>query len=343
MGEILFAAAWLTLGIMNNIDEKIAQSESQWREYRYKNMGIRESAGRLCNAFTRSAKKRINCAIRNALSGVKATKFQLSYDEKKENIVISLTSTKGRIKNIFPTLNSLVSQTVRPDIIILWLGRNIRYPRSAISKIKSMGVVVKYRKDLGPNTKYYYAFSEYKKNVIITIDDDIIYHKDMIKELYETYLNHKGCVIARRVHKIRFGSDRQPVRYRDWIWEYRSTGCMGDDLFATGCGGVLYPPTVISLKCWENTDFLEVCPTGDDIWLKFCELYCGIKVYPVKNAGFNKDVANLGIKNSGLAAVNVDDGMNDKYMKSCTEYFGFNDNLCERVLGEGLKNGIKNA
>ena len=328
---------------MKNIDEKIARSEAQWREYSYENMGVCESAGRLCDSIKRSIKKRINCAVKNLYPGAKGMKFKTSYDEKRDNIVVSLTSTKSRIRYVFPTLHSLASQTLKPDLIVLWLGSGQIYPASVISKIKAMGIEIKYCKDLGPNTKYYYAFSEYKKDVVITVDDDIIYHRNMIKELYETCLKHKECVIARRVHKIRFGRDRQPVRYRDWIWEYKGPDKTADDLLATGCGGVLYPSTVMELKCWANTDFLKVCPTGDDIWMKFCELSYGIKVYPVKNAGFGKDVANLRMINTGLAALNVDKGMNDKYMGACAEYFGFNDNLCERVLGEGLENGIKNT
>ncbi len=339
---------------MKSIDEKIARSEAEWRKYRFENTGVRESARRILKAFRKSGcsldltravrlfyralkksiLRRIRCVRGNLYPGMKKTVFEASYDGNRKNTVVSLTSTKGRIGSIFPTLYSLALQSRKPDLIVLWLGDASDYPPQTIARIKSLGITVKYVKDLGPNTKYRYAFAEYKKDVVITVDDDMIYHRDMIKELVGTYRKHPGAVTARRVHKIRFNRDRQPVRYKDWIWEYKDSGAPAHDLFATGVGGVLYPPLVMALPCWENRDFLEVAPGGDDIWMKFCELKNGIRVCAVRNPGYDKDAANLRMLKSGLSSENLGRGRNDRYIGSCAEYFGFTDDLCERVLGE---------
>ncbi len=319
---------------MKSIDEKIAQSEAEWQKIRYENRGVRESAEGFLKAAKRGAAKRINLVYGNIRAGLKRNVFISSYDKGKENIVVSLTTTAGRIRYIFLTIYSLVSQTQKPDKIVLWLGKDVYYPQSVISKIKKLGITVRYVKDLGPHTKYHYAFAVFKKDVIITADDDIIYHRDMVKELYETHLKYPGQVVARRVHRMRFDRNRQPVRYKDWIWECRDTEGPSDGLFATGVGGVLYPPSVTTLECWKNTDFLKVCPKADDIWLKFCELSCGIRVCGVKYAGTDRDAQNIRTIRTGLAFGNIDEGMNDGYIKACTQYFGFNGELCERVLGE---------
>ena len=318
--------------LKKSINIKIAESEIEWQKYKYGKIGVRESMGLLYVALKRRLKIKIYRTIRTIQPYVKRTSFKSSYDNKKENIVVSLTSTEGRIKSIFPTLYSLMAQTNKPDLIILWLGKNMKFPQKIISQIKSMGVLVKFREDYGPNTKYYYVFDKYKNDVVITVDDDIIYHKNMIDELYETFLKHPNSVIARRTHKMRFNSERKIMKYKDWIWEYRDSDVPSYDLLATGVGGVLYPPRVMALECWENRDFLKICPKADDVWLKFCELSNGIKVCAVKNSKFHYDVINRRSQKTNLETENVDQGRNDERIRACAEYFGMSSDLCERVL-----------
>lgn len=320
--------------IEESIEYKIAQSESDWLKYKTENMGIRESAAKLCNAVRRRVVRNIYTTKRTLQLIKKKQAFHPTYNEKSENIVISLTSTAVRIKYIFPTLYSLSSQTRKPNLIVLWLGENVTYPLAVIKKIESLGIKIEYRKDLGPNTKYHYAFSEYKNDLVITVDDDILYHEDMIEELYSTYLENPDLVIARRMHKIRFNSDKSPAKYRDWLWEYKDAALPSYDLLATGVGGVLYPPSIMALKCWQNTDFINVCPACDDIWLKFCELSQNIKVCPVQDSKFYNDVVNKKTQKNALALENIDKGKNDERIKVCARYFGFSNNLCEKILGE---------
>ena len=358
-----------------NIDAKISQAEAEWRRYRYETIGIRESIRELCGAVKRSMKKRINRLIRTIRARMKGAGFSPSYVEGRENVVVSLTSTPDRIRYIFPTLYSLAAQTHKPDLIVLWLGSGMAYPEKIVSRIRELGILVEFRDDLGPNTKYHYAFSEYQSDLVITVDDDIIYHENMVEELYRTYLErtdpeppdlenpnpespdpehadqehpdpkpsdseYPDPVIARRVHRIRFGHDRKPLRYTDWIWEYRDALCPSHDLLATGVGGVLYPPYVMALECWKNMDFLKISPKADDIWLKFCELSCGIRICAVRNAGFCYDVKYHKTRKNELAAENVDMGRNDEYVRSCAKYFGMSDDLCERMLAEDRYNGF---
>ena len=317
---------------MKSIDEKIADSEAEWHRYRYDYIGVRESGKAFCAALKRSAGKNLRRIFCTAYAGAVKKTFRTSYDKNRINIVVSLTSTGSRISNIMPALNSLISQSRKPDLIILWLGKDESYPAQMIKKIRKKGITIRFREDLGPHTKYYHAFREYKNDLIITVDDDIIYHKKMVEELYSTYLRHKGCVIARRVNRMRFDHSRKLLRYTDWIWEYRDAKAPAYDLLATGVGGILYPPKILKLKCWENKDFLNVCPWADDIWLKFCELSADIKIKAVHNSRYALDVINKACQKSSLSAENVDKGKNDEQIDSCIGYFDMGTDLCERVL-----------
>ncbi len=319
---------------MKDIDVKIAESEAIWRRYRYENMGVRESLGLFCGALKRSLGKRIGNALGTACTDMKRASFKPSYDRNKVNTVVSLTSTKGRLSNIFPTLYSLTAQTRKPDLIVLWLGKNGAYQGNLISRIRSMGIRVCFREDLGPHTKYYYAFREYKNDLVITVDDDIIYHRNMVDELYGTCQKHRDCVIARRVNRMRFDQGKRLLKYKDWIWEYRDADAPAHDLLATGVGAVLYPPLVIALICREDKDFLKVSPRADDIWLKFRELSKGVKVCAVYDSRFDHDIINRKSQRTSLASANVDGGKNDLWIRNCMKYFGMTHDLCERVLGQ---------
>nr|MCR4892127.1 hypothetical protein [Lachnospiraceae bacterium] len=130
---------------MKNIDAEIARSEAEWCRYSYQNMGVRESLKQLSRAFMRSAGKRAGRVVRNIGQVMKRTAFQPTYEEGKENLVVSLTSTGDRIRHILPTLYSLAAQTRKPDLIVLWLGKDRAYPGKIISQIREMGVLIKYR------------------------------------------------------------------------------------------------------------------------------------------------------------------------------------------------------
>lgn len=48
---------------------------------------------------------------------------------------------------------------------------------------------------------------EYPDDIVITVDDDLVYPSDMIFNLYQSYLAFPDCVSGMRVHVI--GADRK--------------------------------------------------------------------------------------------------------------------------------------
>ena len=123
---------------MKSIEYKIAQSESDWLRYKKENMGIRESTGCFFRAIKKRVWKRFYGMTRTFFFGIKKTKFHPAYDENKQNIVVSFTSTAARIKHVFPTLNSLAVQTRKPDLVVLWLSKDEVFPKRTLEKIKAM-------------------------------------------------------------------------------------------------------------------------------------------------------------------------------------------------------------
>ena len=120
-------------------------------------------------------------------------------EHRDKKIIVSLTSYPARINIVPYVIASILKQTMKPDKIILWLGIE-KFPDKKLPKIfeklKRCGVDIEFREDLGPHTKYFYAMKEYPEDLIITFDDDVIYHGYIIESLYKSYLLHPKCVCA---------------------------------------------------------------------------------------------------------------------------------------------------
>ena len=124
--------------------------------------------------------------------------------------------------------------------------------------------------NLRPHLKYYHTMLEYPNSPIITIDDDQKYPAELFMQLYHKWQQHKNCVIANRCHLITY-QDGRPLKYSQWEKEYKKITYPSDRLFATGVGGVLYPPGIFSKNDF-NIDEMQKYITTDDIYLKMLEM-----------------------------------------------------------------------
>lgn len=117
---------------------------------------------------------------------------------KGKRIIVSFTTTPDRVEYLEPIIkNILEDQTLKPDILSLYLPykylkTDIDYPfpkylEDFTKKYKNF--IIKRVEDIGPITKIYYALLEYTKpkDLIISIDDDILLDPHSIEELIESH------------------------------------------------------------------------------------------------------------------------------------------------------------
>lgn len=106
-------------------------------------------------------------------------------------VVFTLTTLPSRVNHILPILKSLYNQTIKPDDIYLTvpmrsrrLGKGYDIPEN----VRDLCTIVTVKKDYGPITKILGALimENDPDTIIITVDDDIIYPKNMI----ETFLSY---------------------------------------------------------------------------------------------------------------------------------------------------------
>lgn len=118
--------------------------------------------------------------------------LRLKSNALADNVVISLTTTPIRINNIWPTINSLMLQSVKPKKIYLWIPKSyVRFPEQTINELPDFirnNPLIQTEfitKDFGPATKLlpYLETNTQKDQKIIVVDDDRIYPKHLIKTL----------------------------------------------------------------------------------------------------------------------------------------------------------------
>lgn len=250
--------------------------------------------------------------------------YGINKTEKRDTkIILSLKTYSKRYKTIGLTLKSLLLQTVKPDRIIVWLDEDI--PENRITEemrsFEQYGIEYRHRNlDLRPHGKYFYAMQEFPEDKIITVDDDLIYPKNMIEILIKTNRKYPQAVCARRVHLITLDSERKPRKYNEWKYEYRGSKAPSHLLCATGGAGTLYPPHVLPKEAFIAEDIKAYCYNADDLWLKVMELYNGVKVVWAKN----HLVLPREVKKSQkymLCEANVLNGDNDLYIKNLQEKY----------------------
>lgn len=267
----------------------------------------------------------------------------LNRDSRSPKITVSITTIPPRIKKVQQVIIRLLEQTVRPDRIVIYLGKDqfkgIELPGLLKAQMALFGVEVRYVEDIGPHTKYWYAIQEFPEDLVITADDDIRYPIDLIEELYESYKRHPKCVSARRCHLITFDENNVVKKYNEWKHKYSEiVDTPSMLLFPTGVGGVLYPPKVLHPEVLNLEILKKLSLKNDDIWLKFMEILNNTPVvttkpFTIKHVKGSQKVA--------LNQQNVAGGKNDSIIADLVnhydEFYGKQDTVRSRMRREEKK------
>ena len=204
-----------------------------------------------------------------------------------EPIIVSVTSYPARIHEVVLAIRTVYRQTMQPDKVILWLGEEKfpnRYndlPEELLRLVSEKGLEIRWCEDIGPHTKYFYAFQEYPDALVITIDDDILYPPDRIENLYQCYLRFPKAVSAGRADFVPVSEFEEMPPVTIWPEEVDAWVLQPSmQLYAMGVNCVLYPTVLFSQvsELLDKETIRRVCPYADDLWLKAMQAVAGIPV-----------------------------------------------------------------
>lgn len=211
--------------------------------------------------------------------------FSLFHNKQKnENLIISLTSYPKRINYVYYTICSLLNQTTIPKKIILVLSvkefpqKEKNLPKKLLKLDNKIFEILWVNENIKSYKKYFYTMQMYPNSICITVDDDIIYHRNTIDQLIACYKKNPSAISALCTNK--FSSEYgEEFDYNRAIQCYDNEICIPRyDLIAIGFAGILYPPSILPKEAFDLTLIKKCAPFADDLWLKFTELLSNIPV-----------------------------------------------------------------
>ena len=206
---------------------------------------------------------------------------------QKKQIIVSLTSFPVALPFAVKAIQSILDGSVLPDKIVLYLTRQ-QFPSGKIpSNIKALLSVtsifeVRYCNEIIRSyTKLIPAMQDFPNEIIVTIDDDVRYHKNMLKCLLSRHKKYPNSIIGHRIRRIKLNA-----KYRKWKC-YKRVSLLTRSFkpsfrnLQTGVGGVLYPPNSLSKEMLKTELFMQMAPTVDDIWFWAAAVANGTKIAPI--------------------------------------------------------------
>lgn len=223
---------------------------------------------------------------------------------RKPALIVSLTSFPERIYEVPFTVYSLLTQTCKPDFLLLWLSYE-EFPDGEKSlpddllKMTQHGLTIKWTHNLYSYNKIIPTLREYPDSIVVTADDDVFYPPNWLYMLYNAYSNsiYSNTAYAHRMTKITCDENGMPKPYLQWKSACRDA--IPSPLnFGTGVGGILYPPNCFCSDVTREDIFLKLAPKADDLWLwamltlnnNFCVSFNGsltnlISINPLRDCG----------------------------------------------------------
>lgn len=226
-----------------------------------------------------------------------------------QRIYISLTTIAQRLDLTYVTIRSLIRGNLLPDAIYLFLSREPflldegvdadgKHRRSLdrIERLKAefQNLHVVFVSNTGPRRKLLPLLREKWQEdcLIVTVDDDTIYHRNMLASLINYYLHSGGqAIVALRVRRIGFcvtaraaadGQDMDlhyaPYMHRGrGAWPFVGAGMRELFLLPIGFGGVLYRPAFFSAFVFDEA-LGNLTRTADDLLFRLATLANRIEV-----------------------------------------------------------------
>lgn len=204
---------------------------------------------------------------------------------QSRRIIVSMTSYPKRIPTVHKALESIYAQTKSADLVVLWLAeeqfpnKEHDLPETLMKLVREKGLLIRWCDDLKGHKKYFYALQEFKNDIVITSDDDLLYPADMIESLHKSYLLFPNAISTMRTHLILLSEDNQILPYHDWIRETDGTMHQPSmQLMASGGAGDLYPPALFKQEFFDKDLVINRCLWADNLYVKIMELVSDVPV-----------------------------------------------------------------
>lgn len=209
--------------------------------------------------------------------------------DNKQKIIVSLTSFPAALPYAAQAIRSILRGSLLPDKIVLYLDTQ-KFPNGTlpaeIEALKTEFPLFEVRfapAEIRSYKKLIPALKDFSEDVIVTIDDDINYHPDLLRDLVAMHKRVPDAIVAHRVRKVNLDAPYRKWRKYKW-YDFIFKKIHRNHLaMQTGVGGVLYPPHSLDEQMLDPKLFMEMAPTVDDVWFWAAAVSKGTYVIPLPN------------------------------------------------------------
>lgn len=227
----------------------------------------------------RAVRKAVNVLERSYCGRLELSTFEGGERRREDSVIVSMTTFPARISYVHLAIKSLLSQTVIPEKLILWLVkdqfRDVAIPEQ-LRALCAYGLEIRFcDEDLLAHKKYYYAMRTFPEQVIVTYDDDIIYPEDSLEKLLMMHRKFPDAIICNRGREIEMnGGFVAP--YKDWKVSGRvPAGLPSYRVMASTGAGTLYGKI---LSHYASVSCLRVVQHVPQLWNRYssgiCDAFC---------------------------------------------------------------------
>jgi len=252
------------------------------------------------------------------------TKYKrISHNKTDKKIIVSLTTFPARIKRVWLVVECLMRQSIKPDIIILYLAesqfpnKEVDLPNNLKKYVKKQQLTIKFVDDLRSHKKYFYSFQDYTNDLVVLVDDDIFYPSYILENLIEMYEKFPDSIICSRAYEVE-KNESKILPYEKWriLKKHKEPTYT---LFHTSGGGTLYVPANFDKHLFDKEAFLKYCKYADDVWLNLHAQRSKIKT--VKTNKFTEILPILNYNKTALKTHNVASGGNNKQIRDVIDFY----------------------
>lgn len=246
-----------------------------------------------------------------------------------KKIIVTLTSFPLRINRVWLVIESLLRQKDQPDEIIIWLSKDqfagFECLPNNLKKQSKRGLKIKFVDgDIRSHKKYYYTIKEFPEDLIITVDDDILYRNDFIRSMLEYHKENPRDIIS-FYSKVILRQENKLITYNKWPKSKVNKRSISEIFFGSG-GGTLFPPHSLYKDVLNKELFLDLTPLADDVWLNAMSRLNRTYIYSVSNK-FHIPLPVINKNNKTLAENNVYENLNDIQINKVRDYYLKNLNV----------------
>lgn len=200
-------------------------------------------------------------------------------------IIVSLTSTSGRLPVLKYALNSILDQNLRADKVVLCISKDkylidegIKKKPAWLTEISdSEEIEIRWVENTGPYRKLLPVYETCSdQDWIVTCDDDVIYGQDWLSSIVQTAEAHPNAIVC--------GRARIPVKapgggMQSYLnWPLAPLGAEGENLLPIGVSGVLYRKSLLDESVMLSEDYKVLAPKQDDLWFNLARQIARTKV-----------------------------------------------------------------